>query len=370
MTRRLLSLAAALAAGAGLAARAPAQSPTYTTRPDTLALIPLAGGVSATTFFSTCAGTDSLRDSTGYVRLFCGRSRVMYTTPHPGTAQPAYITDRFIGDGTFTDDDTDALSNNLRFRMFDSTGVYSPNVQFFVQRRKVEANRDTTYDTANEAVYRGTSAGARTFDVMGYRLYATYLAAVGGMRDACFAYHSAPCLLVDVHGNSHAVQRVEVGYSGVTGSMLDAGDAAVDAYNVYASPMGLARMVDRARATSGMTLSQFVRGPASLGARLVEAGQAAIPSPADPAPNGSDGYYNGGFTVRRYACGLPKQSELPAGLLFATWPTPKSCAIQLEHPNAIINTTTKRTAVARAETGALLRFLADYFPPSTVPGAR
>ncbi len=86
---------------------------------------------------------------------------------------------------------------------------------------------------------------------------------------------------------------IELGYL-LTGAALRTSDAALDASGVAEGTS------IRALAAREGALSALVRGPASLGALLAEAGYRAVPSPAEPAPAATDPYFNGGYSTVRH----------------------------------------------------------------------
>ena len=98
---------------------------------------------------------------------------------------------------------------------------------------------------------------------------------------------------VDLHGHSHPVPRVELGYL-LTGNDLSRSDAALNAvrFPEQSSIRSLARRVD-------LSFADIVRGPESLGALLFDERITTVPSPLIPDPHGEP-FFSGGYSTRRH----------------------------------------------------------------------
>jgi len=109
---------------------------------------------------------------------------------------------------------------------------------------------------------------------------------------------------VDLHGQSHPIKRVELGYL-LKPWQLTNSDAVLDqpAYAAQSSIRTLAAQVP-------IPFSQLLRGSNSLGALLLSNGYPAVPSPAMPSPwanrnpdptsGAPSDYFDGGFNTRMH----------------------------------------------------------------------
>ena len=98
---------------------------------------------------------------------------------------------------------------------------------------------------------------------------------------------------VDLHGHSHPIPRVELGYL-LTGSDLSRSDAGLNAprFREESSIRSLARQVE-------ISFAELVRGPESLGAFLSQERVTTVPSPLIPDPHGEP-FFSGGYSTRRH----------------------------------------------------------------------
>lgn len=98
---------------------------------------------------------------------------------------------------------------------------------------------------------------------------------------------SGPGLLLDIHGQGHSENWIELGYA-VTGSRLDSGNL-VQRYSTIRS----------LAASSPETFDDLLRSGSSLGGILQDSGYKVVPSPNHPGPDGGN-YYSGGYISKTY----------------------------------------------------------------------
>lgn len=229
----------------------------------------------------------------GYVEFQAGDLPIIVSAPHGGSLEPAEIPNRTIGTTT-TDTATEDLARQLAVALRTGTGQSASLVVCRLRRTKIDVNREI-----------GEGAQGNAPAEQAWREYHGYLDAA---RSLAVSRHGR-ALVVDVHGHSHPIARIELGYL-LSASDLDRQDAELDSggFSARSSIRTLA-------AESGAPFSVVLRGPDSLGGLLQQHGHRSVPSPSDPAP-GAGPYFTGGYITGRHgsADGSPTsavQAELP-----------------------------------------------------------
>jgi len=251
-----------------------------------------------------------------YIEYGGGDFPVVISVPHGGALAPATIPDRTFGT-TVTDTNTIELGRAVAAAFLARTGRPVHLVICHLRRTKLDANREVV-----EAAQGHADA------IQAWTEYHGFIETA--MRDA--ATRSGRGLYVDLHGHGHVKQRLELGYL-LGGSVLDRSDADLDAGGfALQSSLRLAMLYATA------SFSQVLRGPTSLGARLVPF--PSVPSPADPSP-GADPFFDGGYSTARHTATLP--------------------GLQIEsHFAGVRDSAASRAAFATALVEAVLAFLRDH----------
>lgn len=216
--------------------------------------------------------------SNNYTEYIVGdhKSRIILSAPHGGYEEPESIRDRTSG-VTEADRYTQELTRTLADSIFARTGVRPHVIINKLHRKKLDPNRPigeaAQGDAAAQRAWRDyqfflSYARARVVEVMGEGLY------------------------LDMHGHGHAIQRIEVGY------LLDNADLAKsdEQLNALAASTSIRALATR----SAIPFSQLIRGPASFGTLLHNAGFAAVPSTQDPHPGIGVEYFEGGYCTQTY----------------------------------------------------------------------
>ena len=243
----------------------------------------------------------------GYIEYFPGDAPVILTAPHGGGLKPDSIPDRTkeaCGGTAVTVRDTNTAELVLAMRQsyHDRYGTWPHVVINRLARVKLDANRPL-----DEAAC-GNAEAAKAF--------AAWHAAID-MAKAQVVKTSGKGWYMDIHGHGHEIQRLELGYL-VKPADLNATDAELDA-NVGARDRVSIAAILKAQ---GVSLSQGLRGPASLGALYARAGFPSIPGDKDPRP-GEAKYFNGGYNTSRHSCGAEAE---PLGSKTGT----AICGMQIE----------------------------------------
>jgi hypothetical protein len=271
--RHFIVLAALLAACGGDGGGA-AITPPIVTPPVPGPLVPTGPFVAGQSYFG--------RDS--YIEYIAGNSPVVFTAPHGGTIQPSDIVTRSCGVNGI-DTHTQELVRAMQEQFFRITGKYPHIVINRLHRSKLDANRDSP-----EATCGDPRAGVA---------WTEWHATIAIARAAALQTGGGKAWYMDVHGHGHATQRLELGYLR-TSAQLNLSDAELDATVQYEN---LSSIRSLSAANTGLSFSQLLRGPSSLGALYARNGIRSIPSDsvADRAP-GTEPYWSVGYNTVRYTC--------------------------------------------------------------------
>ncbi len=257
------------------------------------------------------------------VEYVLGSLPLVIAAPHGGTLKPDTIPDRRDGVKQ-RDAETDLLARELARAIAERTGAWPHLVICHLHRAKVDCNRDALTGTGGNRKALAT--------------WWAFHEAIGTARA-----QAKEGLYVDLHGHSHPIARVEIGY------LLDAAQLSLRGED-FEALRPLCSVAALADAGAG-SFADFIRGPRSLGALLGARGYAAVPSPDAPDP-GAGPFFRGGFNTANY--GSTKSGRY--------------AAVQLECPKAGVRDTEenrRRFATALAE--ALIEWLAAHGRPLLPP---
>lgn len=262
----------------------------------------------------------------GYVEIRAGTMPLIITAPHGGSLTPNEIPNRTWG-STTQDFRTKELALDIADAVEARMGVRPYVVFTQLHRSKLDANRD---------IVEGAQ-GSEAAEIAWQEFH--------GFVDAARADIEGKYgrgLLLDIHGHSHAIQRIELGYN-VSAAKLGWTDAALDSAN-WETKSTIREIAE----WHGDAFSEVLRGVDSFGGLLQAAGYAATPSPAVPGP-GADPYFVGGYIVDRHG------SQMGGTI----------SAIQLEHQKpGIRDTVANRQAYAAAVAEVVEAYMARYYPQS------
>lgn len=203
-----------------------------------------------------------------------GTLPLIIAAPHGGQLEPADVPDRKDG-VTTRDAETDLLATELAEAITRRTGARPHLILCHLHRKKVDCNRDAL---------TGTGGNPRALAT-----WRAFHEAIGIARDS--AGHG---LFLDLHGHSHPVARVELGYL-LSAEQLRESGPGLSALAQVSSLASIAR-------TSPDTFEGLLRGSRSLGGLLESTGYPAVPSPTALDP-GEEPYFRGGYNTARYRSG-------------------------------------------------------------------
>ena len=214
-----------------------------------------------------------------YIEYLAGDLPLVISAPHGGREQPEEIPDRT--DGVLqADTNTQELIRAVGDEIHARTGHRAHLIICRLARRKLDCNREVVEAAAGSAV---AEQAWKEYHAFIEQACATAIARFG------------KAFFIDLHGQSHKDQRIELGYLH-TVETLALADAELNAPAVVA-----ASSLRLLAARSKQPYAELLRGPRSLGALLEAQGFPATPSPARPVPVVP--YFNGGYTVRRHTGG-------------------------------------------------------------------
>jgi hypothetical protein len=213
-----------------------------------------------------------------YVEYIAGDMPLIISAPHGGMLKPAEIPNRKRGEFT-SDANTEELARTVQETFYRRFSHYPHVIICRLDRRKVDCNRGIEEGA-------GEDAGAR----QAWRDYQRFIATA---RSNVLASTGAG-LYIDLHGQSHPVKRVELGYS-LDARQLANSDRVLDK-PPYADRSTIRSLVRR----TGVPFSELLRGTNSLGGLLAARGYPAVPSPNMPNPGDGNSYFDGGYNARRH----------------------------------------------------------------------
>lgn len=269
------------------------------------------------------AGT-TYADARGWIEFQPGDAPLVIIAPHGGTLAPSELADRACAGCVTTNDlNTQELARAVADAFARRTGTRPHLLVNRLHRRKFDGNRDRLEATG----------GAVALDPSWQWLQAALDSSAGRV-----SRRWTRGLVIDLHGHGHAIPRLELGYL-LTGTELRRSDATLIAGSDVARS-SMARLASDAR--SGERNVSILRGANSLGALLAAAGYPAVPSPAIPAPQAGEEYFDGGFNTQR-------NGSASGGALDA---------IQIEcHLAGVRDSAASRAQFAEALAAALVTFL-------------
>lgn len=224
---------------------------------------------------------------TNYVEYRTGNAPLIISVPHDGTTTDAALvlrTKENCPDPSFStaqDIYTTELADLIDSVFRAKTGKYPYMVIGRVSRKYVDFNREQKY-----AVVAGSTKGVG--------IYNTYHNRVKVAADSISKKNGAG-LLLDIHGHSHEIQQIELGYL-LKSSILNLDDATLAADENYAYKSSIYNLVKNNK--SGSTFTALLRGTYSFGSYLYKNGLACIPHSANLFPGDSPYFSSGEITQR------------------------------------------------------------------------
>jgi len=213
-----------------------------------------------------------------FIEVIQGDFPLIVSASHGGYLAPDSLADRTCPQCvTVRDTRTQEWARLLADEVFLDTGRRPWVVINLLARTKLDANREVGEAADGDA--NAAAAWAEFHD--GLETAAQHIETTYGGG-----------LLLDLHGHGHSNARFELGYL-LTSSQLRESQAAI---NNLAGSSSIRALVSR----SGGTLTEAIRGGASLGHFLDLVGIRSTPSPSDPAPLVGEPFFSGGYITARH----------------------------------------------------------------------
>jgi hypothetical protein len=221
-----------------------------------------------------------------YIEYDAGNLPVIISAPHGGGLRPAELRDRDCG-LTGTDRNTEQLARAIRSAFFRRTGRYPHVVINRLARAELDANRDSAEATCGDATTR-----------ISWHDFHDFL----DSAKASVKRQYARGLYIDLHGQSHPIRRLELGYL-LDSLALRQSNATLDATTTYEARSSIYALSRR----SPSTFSALLRGSQSLGTLYQARGYPAVPSTEQPNPGPGNPYFTGGanggaYNTPRHGC--------------------------------------------------------------------
>jgi autotransporter-associated beta strand protein len=221
---------------------------------------------------------DTYYGRNSYIEYIAGELPIIISSPHGGNLTPSEIPDRTYG--VFgTDLYTMELARNIRFRFEERFG-FAPHVIInHLHRTKIDLNRDIVEGAQGDP--EAEIAWNEFHDFIGYS------------RSDVSARHGRG-FYIDLHGHSHAIQRLELGYL-ISASQLGLSNATLDGSTTYENTASIQTLSQE----SPLPFSALLRGSTSFGTLMANRGYPSVPSSTIPDPN-SDPFFDGGYNTEIY----------------------------------------------------------------------
>lgn len=241
--------------------------------------------------FAACAHAQSSSSQFGtnqYVEYIPGDLPLILTSPHGGALKPEEIPNRTYG-VTGADAATQELTRAISDEIF-SRGGHRPHMVFsHLHRSRLDPNREIV-----------EAAQGNPIAILAWEEYHRFIeqARAAVVKKHGFAF------LIDMHGQTHKGERVELGYLHTPAELAQ--DATILNSPGFVAKGSLALLVKRSK----LPYTEILHGPQSVGALLAANGYRCTPSPQMPVPD--EPYFKGGYTTARHCTGQTTGFQLEA----------------------------------------------------------
>ena len=223
-----------------------------------------------------------------YVEYRTGNAPLIISVPHDGASTDAALVQRTKDNcpdpsfSTARDVYTTDLANLIDSIYTAKTGKYAYMVIGRISRKYVDFNREQKY-----AVVAGSTKGVS--------IYNTYHNRAAAASDSISKKFGAG-LLLDIHGHSHDIQQIELGYL-LKSSILNLSNAELGANADYLNKCSIYNLVKNNKSNSNFI--DLLRGANSFGSIIYKNGLACIPHSGNLSP-GSSSYFSSGEITERH----------------------------------------------------------------------
>tara|TARA_R110000868_G_scaffold85582_2_gene240634 strand:+ start:554 stop:1474 length:921 start_codon:yes stop_codon:yes gene_type:complete len=214
-----------------------------------------------------------------------GNMPLVISVPHGGEISPAEIPNRECGTKV-RDDNTTQLAFEIEnaFKKYERQPFL---IVAQIARTKIDLNRDLTEATCGNSIMNDT-----------WERYHKYIEEALAKAVEEFGY----ALYIDLHGQSHPIKRLELGYLLSKSDLKDHYDG-IEPNVTFTEKSSLKNLL---KLNNELILRELLIGDNAFGTLMENAGFPSVPSLNDPFPHPDEPYFNGGYNTRRYtASGYP-----------------------------------------------------------------
>jgi hypothetical protein len=214
-----------------------------------------------------------------WLKATSGNIPLVISASHGGVISPEQIPDRGCGTKE-RDNKTAQLAFEIE-NVFKQNGKQPYLIVAQIARTKIDLNRDIGEATCGNSIMNYTwnryhkyiqEALAKSIEEFGYALY------------------------IDLHGQSHPIKRLELGYLLSKSDLKDNNDET--GFNV--NNLEKSSLKNVLKLNSKLNLRELLIGENAFGTLMEKAGFPSVPSLDDPFPHPDDPYFYGGYNTRRY----------------------------------------------------------------------
>jgi len=211
-----------------------------------------------------------------YIEYLAGDLPFILSAPHGGREKPDELPDREQGTFAF-DTNTQELARAIAEELQNRTGHWPHMIICRVNRRKIDCNREI-----------GEGAAGNPLTEQAWREFQAFVDAA----QAAVVKQRGRGLYIDLHGHSHAEQRLELGY------LHSADQLALSDAELNAPPYPTDSSLRAIAARNAMPYAELIRGEKSFGALMEKRGFPTAPSPNNPHPK--EPFFRGGYNTARH----------------------------------------------------------------------
>ncbi|MBN09676.1 MAG: hypothetical protein CMC79_04825 [Flavobacteriaceae bacterium] len=210
-----------------------------------------------------------------------GNMPLLIISVHGGEIEPEWITNRTCDGATVVKDSHTLQVAELIESELKSNG-YSPYIVLNkLHRKKLDLNRSLSDSNC------GDQTTQPYWDLF-HKKIADFRATIQNQFGAG--------LSVDIHGQSHVEQRIELGYL-LWSSHLRMGSSSINT-DEYKNRSSIKNLLNNN--SENLELTDLLTGDTAMGSFLNERGYASVPSKEDIAPKEGELYFSGGYNTWTY----------------------------------------------------------------------
>ena len=225
----------------------------------------------------------------GYIEYVPGDLNIIISAPHGGSLWPISIPDRDAGTCINNEVVYDhKYKNKDKFGVRTISDIYTVELSLMVAKELLRLTGRSPHIIINQ-LYRATMDANCDIEKATFNVEEAKTAWLSFHE---YIDHAKQCisgcgLFIDIHGQSHPEEWIELGYC-LTATQLDKAD--------FDSSVTSLRNI---ASSQHLDMQELISGSESLGAYLEHAGYSTVPSPQNPSPRGNS-YYAGGYNTERH----------------------------------------------------------------------